>query len=196
MLNIIWGMMLIISALCALVNHRLELLSDAVLKSVEHSFFFVLKIGGMMVFWMGLVRIAEKSGLVFLLGRALRPLLGFLFPNIPKESSAFGDITLNLAANMLGLANAATPFGIRAMEALQDLNDDKERASDAMCMLVCINNSSVQLIPFTAIAILSQAGGHSPTNIILTSVLATSVSTTVAIILVKMFTRFSRRKAV
>lgn len=193
MLNIIWGFMLIIAALCALVNHRLEALSDAILISAKESFYFVLNIGGMMVFWMGLIRIAEKSGMVYILGRSLRPILQFLFPQVPRDSKAMGDITLNLSANMLGLANAATPFGIRAMEALQALNPEKDRASDAMCMLVCINNSSIQLIPFTAIAVLSQAGGSTPTNIIFTSILATSVSTAVAIISVKIMTTVSRR---
>ena len=146
-------------------------------------------------FWMGLVRIAEKSGLVNTFAKAIRPVLVYLFPDVKHHTDVMGDITMNLAANMLGLGNAATPFGIRAMEGLQKLNPSKERATNAMCMLVCINNSSVQLIPFTAMAILAQAGGTHVSDIIITSLLATSASTFAAITLAKLLTAKRARHA-
>ena len=148
-----------------------------------------------MIFWMGLVRIAEKSGLVNTFAKGIRPVLAYLFPDVKEHTDVMGDITMNLAANMLGLGNAATPFGIRAMEGLQKLNLAKDKASDAMCMLVCINNSSVQLIPFTAMAILSQAGGTHVSDIIITSLLATSASTFAAVSLVKLMTAKRNRHA-
>ena len=192
-LNLIWLSMIMLSAICGLVNGRLEMVSNAILESSKKGFDLVLNLGGMMIFWMGLVCIAEKSGLVTIFARQIRPVLRFLYPDIDEDSDVMGDITMNFAANMLGLGNAATPFGIKAMEGLQAINKDKDVASDAMCMLVCINNSSVQLIPFTAMAILSQAGGLHVTDVILTSILATSVSTFVAVVFSKIMIKWSKK---
>ncbi len=188
MINLVWLIMITLAAICGLINGRMEEVSTAVLNSSKDGFYLVLNLGGMMIFWMGLVRIAEKSGLVNTFAKAIRPVLVYLFPDVERHTDVMGDITMNLAANMLGLGNAATPFGIRAMEGLQKLNPSKERATNAMCMLVCINNSSVQLIPFTAMAILAQAGGTHVSDIIITSLLATSASTFAAITLVKLLT--------
>ena len=189
MINIIWLSMISLSLVFGVINGKIEVVSEALMSSAKSGFFLVLNLGGMMIFWMGLVSIAEKSGLVQLFAQGIRPVLLFLFPSIKKDSVAMGDITMNLAANMLGLGNAATPFGIRAMEAMQKLNKNKDRASDAMCMLVCVNNSSVQLIPFTAMAILSQAGGHHVSEVIITSLLATTASTVFAVLMVKALVR-------
>lgn len=186
MINIIWLFMMVLSLIFGLINGKIEAVSEALMTASKAGFYLVLNLGGMMIFWMGLVAIAEKSGLVQSFARLIQPILLFLFPSVQKDTMAMGDITMNLAANMLGLGNAATPFGIRAMEALQKLNHKAERASDAMCMLVCINNSSVQLIPFTAMAILSQAGGLHVSEVIITSLLATTASTIFAVLMVKL----------
>ncbi len=189
MINIIWLSMMVLSLIFGLINGKVEAVSQALMNASKSGFFLVLNLGGMMIFWMGLVAIAEKSGLVQLFAQTIRPVLMFLFPSVKENAVAMGDITMNLAANMLGLGNAATPFGIRAMEALQKLNQKTDEASDAMCMLVCINNSSVQLIPFTVMAILSQAGGLHVSEIIVTSLIATTASTTFAILMVKLLVK-------
>ena len=182
MLNIIWLGMILLSLVFGIINGTLPDVVNAVTDSAQQAITVSLGLLGIMVFWLGLMKIAEKSGLIKTISHIISPLLRRLFPDIPKDHESFGHITLNLAANMLGLANAATPFGIRAMEALQTLNkDNPSRASHAMCMFLAINTSSVQLIPATGIAFLAANGAHSPTDIIATAFLATLCSSIVGI---------------
>jgi len=152
------------------------------------SFAVKLAIGlaGVMALWLGLMRIAEKSGLIHYFVRLIYPVLHWLFPKIDKDHPVLGSISLNMAANMLGLGNAATPMGIKAMQQLQEINKTKERASDEMCMFLAINTSSVQLLPpVTLIALM----GVGVSEILLPIILATSVSTIAAIVSVKMYIR-------
>jgi spore maturation protein SpmA len=135
------------------------------------------------------MKIAEKSGLVNLLARALRPLLRWLFPDVPANHPAMGSMVMNMAANMLGLSNAATPLGLRAMQDLEKLNPRPGTATNAMCTFLAINTSSIQLIPATTVAILAAAGSASPTAIIGTTFFATCCSTIAAILAVKTFER-------
>jgi spore maturation protein A len=135
--------------------------------------------------------IATESGLVSKLGSVLKPILRRLFPEIPSEHPAMGAVVMNIAANMLGLANAATPFGLQAMKELQSLNQHAKVATNSMCTFLAINTSSVQLIPATAIAYLAANGSTNPSSIILSSIIATTVSTIVAIIAVKKLSRWS-----
>ena len=137
---------------------------------------------GIMALWLGMMRVAEAAGLVTLVGRALRPLLRWLFPDVPPTHPAAGAIVVALAANMLGLNNAATPLGIKAMEALQELNPDKDTASNAMVTLMAITTGGVQLIPASMIGVLAAAGSASPTAIIAPTILATSAGTIAAIV--------------
>lgn len=139
---------------------------------------------GAMALWLGMMRIAEKSGLIRVFNRIVYPVLKYLFPNIPKGHPAYAAISLNMAANILGLGNAATPLGIKAMEELQKLNTTDETATDSMCMFLAINTSSVQLLPpVTLIAIM----GTGVNEIMISIILATSVSTVVGIIAAKFF---------
>ena len=135
-----------------------------------------------MTLWLGIMRVAEAAGLVTLVGRALSPLLRWLFPDVPKEHPAGGALVVALAANMLGLNNAATPLGIKAMEELQVLNPDKDTATNAMVTFMAVTTSGVQLIPATMIGVLAAAGSTNPTAIIAPTIGATFVGTVAAVI--------------
>jgi spore maturation protein SpmA len=152
-----------------------------------------LPLSAIWVVWLGVMRLAEKSGLVLTLARAVRPLMRWLFPEVPPEHPAMGSMLLNIAANMLGLSNAATPVGLRAMEHLQKLNPRPGTATNAMCMFLTINTSSVQLIPATAVGILFAAGSTRSTAIVGTAFLATLCSTAVGIFVAKLFEKFRSR---
>ena len=187
MLNIIWLGMIILSVIFGAINGRIPEVVAAVTDSAKIAFQLALGLAGIMAFWLGLMKIAEDAGLIRLLARGLRPVLKRLFPDVPEDHPAMGAMVLNLSANMLGLANAATPFGLRAMNHLEDLNEQPGTATNAMCTFLALNTSSVQLIPTTAIAYLAAAGAANPTDVIATSLLATMCSTIAAIIAVKSF---------
>ena len=140
-----------------------------------------------MTFWLGIMKIAEKSGIVEWLSKVLRPIAKWIFPEIPKNSPIIGDIAMNFSANALGLANAATPIGIKAMEGMQELNKDKESASDPMCTLLAMNTAGFQLIPATVIAILAANGCERPTEIIFPTLIVTGTAFVSAIIIAKIF---------
>jgi spore maturation protein A len=151
---------------------------------------------GVMTLWLGIMRIAEAAGLVTLLGRLLRPVLRWLFPEVPPDHPANGAIVLSIAANMLGLNNAATPLGIKAMEELQELNDRKDTATNPMVTFMALNTSGVQLIPATMIGVLAAAGSKNPTAIIGTSIVATFIGTVAAVVAAKLLQRFYKREEV
>lgn len=185
MLNWVWLIMMLIAVVCgAITGHTADVVAS-VTTQAKAAFELALGLAGIMAFWLGLMRIAEDAGLVRVLSRVIRPVMRRLFPEVPEDHPAMGAMMLNMAANMLGLSNAATPFGLRAMEALEKLNPHEGTASNAMCTFLAINTSSIQLVPTTAIAYLAASGGHAPTNIIVTTLVATSCSTIAALIAVK-----------
>lgn len=196
MLNFIWAGMIAISVCVAILEGRVAQVVQAVTDSAKLGFQISLGLAGIMALWLGILAIANEAGLIKKLAYLLRPVMKWLFPEVPTEHPAMGAMIMNIAANMLGLANAATPFGLKAMKELQKLNHQSQVASDSMCTFLAINTSSVQLIPATAIAILAAQGSIAPTNIIFSSLIATSVSTIVAIIAVKLLGKlaiFSRQ---
>lgn len=144
---------------------------------------------GIMALWLGVMKIAEESGLVAKIARGLRPVLTRLFPDVPAEHPAMGAMVMNIAANVLGLANAATPLGLKAMEELNTLNRKLGTATDAMCTFLVINTSNVQLIPATVIAIRAAAGSANPTEILGPVIVATTISTVVGVATVKLLSR-------
>ena len=192
MLSRIWLGMMLLAVVFGGINHKLVEVVNAVSSYSQTAFTIALGLTGIMTFWLGLIKIAEKSGWMSIIASGLYPILRRLFPELSKDDPALGAIVMNIAANMLGLANAATPLGIKAMEALQEKNENKEVASDPMCMFLAINTSSVQLIPVTAIAFLAANGSHEPTSVILSTLIATSFSTISALIAVRFLSKMKR----
>lgn len=185
MLNIIWLGMILISIVVGVIQGTINEVVKAVTDSAKMGFEIAIGLTGIMALWLGIMSIATQSGLVTKLGVLLKPILRRLFPDIPVEHPAMGAMVMNIAANMLGLANAATPFGLQAMKELQSLNKHVTIATNSMCTFLAINTSSVQLIPATAIAYLAANGSTNPSSVIFSSLVATTVSTIVAIISVK-----------
>lgn len=185
MLNIIWIGMILISVIVGVIEGRINEVVHAVTDSAKVGFELAIGLVGIMALWLGIMSIAKESGLISLLGRALRPILTRLFPDIPSDHPAMGAIVMNIAANMLGIGNAATPFGLQAMKELQSLNQNTKIATNSMCTFLAINTSSVQLIPATAIAFLAANGSTNPSSIIVSSLVATCASTVVAIFSVR-----------
>ncbi|MBX9705411.1 MAG: nucleoside recognition protein [Gammaproteobacteria bacterium] len=190
MMNIIWLGLILASVILGAINGTIPDVVASVTTSAQFAFELVLGLIGIMALWLGLMRIAEEAGLIRGLARLLRPIMTRLFPDVPSDHPAMGAMLLNIAANMLGLGNAATPFGLRAMEQLEKLNPVAGTATNAMCMFLAINTSSVQLIPATAIAYLAANGDPNPTNIIVPTLIATACSTTAAIIAAKYLQRW------
>ncbi|MCC2683380.1 MAG: nucleoside recognition protein [Paenibacillaceae bacterium] len=192
MVNLIWLFFIAAGFVVAATQGRVEVVTKAVFDGAETGVSVCLGLISILVFWLGMMRIAEESGLLHKLSIALQPVVRFLFPDVPRDHPAIGYIMSNMSANVLGLGNAATPMGIRAMQELQTLNPDKETASPAMCTLLALNTSSITLIPATLIAIRINFHSANPAEIVGTTLLATIVSTAAAILADRWFR--SRRK--
>ncbi|GED56198.1 nucleoside recognition domain-containing protein [Brevibacillus formosus] len=195
MLNVIWLGLIVISIVVAAVTGRMEAINAAAFEGAKTGVTVCLGLLSVLAFWMGMMRIAEKSGLLELLARALSPIIQVLFPDVPKGHPAMGYILSNMSANLLGLGNAATPMGLKAMEELQKLNPDKQNASAAMCTLLAINTASITIIPTTMIAIRMQYGSVNPVEIVGTTLLSSFAATIVALLIDRMYRyRHIRRK--
>lgn len=190
MLNIIWLSMIFLALVCSIINHRVDQMVMAVTESAKYGFNLALGLTAMMALWLGIMRVASDAGLIKKMAQILRPVITWLFPEIPPDHPALGSMIMCFSANLFGLGNAATPFGLQAMKELQTLNTRVHAASDAMCMFVVLNASSLQLIPTTAIAYLAMNGGQHPSSIISSSILASSVSTLVAFIAARQFAKW------
>ncbi len=185
MLNWIWLGLLLLGVLIGGFTGRLQAALDGAFGGASKSTELAIGLVGVMTLWLGLMRLAEVSGLVQALAKVLRPILIRLFPEVPANHPAMGSIVLNLAANALGLTNAATPLGLRAMKDLESLNPRPGTATDAMCTFLALNTGSVQLLPISAIAVLTAAGARNPTAIIGTTLLATACSSLVGLFVIK-----------
>jgi spore maturation protein A len=190
MLNYIWFGLMAIALIVAAINGTAEAVTRGAVESASTAVQIAIGLVGIMTLWLGMMRVAEAAGLVSIVGRALRPLLRWLFPEVPPAHPAAGAIVLALAANMLGLNNAATPLGIKAMEELQTLNPDKGTATNAMVMLMAITTAGVQLVPASMIGVLAAAGSTNPTAIIAPTILATAAGTVAAVIAARVLERF------
>jgi spore maturation protein A len=189
MLNYIWFGLMAIALVVAAFNGTVDGVTRGAMESASTAVQIAIGLIGIMTLWLGIMRVAEAAGLVTLLGRALRPLLRRLFPEVPSDHPAAGAIVLAIAANMLGLNNAATPLGIKAMEELQALNPDKDAASNSMVTFLAMTTSGVQLIPATMIGVLAAAGSTQPTSIIAPSIVATFIGTLAAVVAAKLLQR-------
>ena len=182
MLNYIWFAMMLIGVIVGSFTGQIDAVTKAAISMAKTAVEIAISLIGIMALWLGIMKIAEEAGLVQLIARAIRPLTVRLFPDVPVDHPAIGSIVLNMAANILGLGNAATPLGLKAMEELQELNPQKDTATNAMCTFLAINTSSVQIIlPATVVALMGTASNQ----IFITTIIATGLSTIAAVIAVK-----------
>ena len=189
-MNYLWFLIILISVVAAAFTGRIEAVSNAVMTGAQKAVEVALYLAGIMAFWLGIMKIAEKSGLVSSISRLLEPAAKKLFPDVPKNNPAIGDIAMNFTANAFGLSNAATPIGIEAMKRLQDLNKDKSSASNDMCTLLAMNTAGWQIVPATVIAVLVACGEKNPAVIILPTLIVTTITFVSAIIIVKILEKF------
>ena len=189
MLNYIWFGLIFISVVVGTITGRIDQVTEAAITMSKTSVEIALGLIGIMALWLGTMKIAEDSGLIQIIAKTLRPITIRLFPDVPSDHPAIGSIVLNMAANMLGLGNAATPLGLKAMKELQALNKHKDTATDAMCTFLAINTSSVQIILHATVVGLMGAAAN---QIFITTIIATSLSTVAAIISVKVLAKMKR----
>ncbi len=182
MAKYMWAGMIIIGVVVGAATGRLSAVGDAVLQSASTAAEVCLSMLGLHGLFMGLLGIAGASGITNVVARFFSFLLRGLFPELKKDSPAMGYIALNISANLFGLGNAATPFGLKAMEALQKENEDSGTASDAMCMFVLLNTASVQLLPLSVLSLLAAAGSENPAGIIVPTFLVTLLSAVFAVL--------------
>ncbi|KGG80880.1 nucleoside recognition domain-containing protein [Caloranaerobacter azorensis] len=187
MINYIWFFLIFIGIVVSIINGNIDSINTVIIEDTQEAVKFAISLTGIMAVWLGLMNIANKSGLINAFSRILRPITRLLFPELPKNHPAISAIIMNMVTNMFGAGNSATALGIKAMEEMNKLNADKKRASNAMCMFLVINMSSIQLVPLTVLKIRADAGSLNPTEIIGTSLIATTISTLVGIISVKIF---------
>ncbi len=194
MLNKIWFALIICSISYVIFAKSPEIVSDSIAESTKSSVDISLKLLGNLCFWMGLMKIAEKSGLINFISRLFYPLVSKLYKGIPKESNVLSYISLNMSANLLGLGNIATPFGIKAMKEMQAYSFKKNVATDNMCMFLVINTTSITLLPITVIALRSSYSSISAGIITFPTIIATCISTSIGIICVSIFRRLKKWK--
>ena len=192
MINKIWGFFILVGIVFTLVFGDVGSLNDTILTSASGGVKMVLELIPILVLWSGIMKIAEKSGVLENISKIFRPFLSKLFPSLKKDSKALGYITSNICANALGLGSAATPFGLKAMEEMQKENKNKDVASDAMITFLVLNTSGVTIIPTTVIALRLMHGSANPEEIIVTAILATLCSS-IAGLTLDYFRRRKRR---
>ena len=181
--------MMFIAVIVGILTGNIDAVTKAAIDMAKTAVEIAIGLIGIMALWLGTMKIAEESGLIRIIARAIRPITIWLFPDVPEDHPAIGSIILNMAANLLGLGNAATPLGLKAMEELQELNPEKDTATNAMCTFLAINTSSVQLIlPATVVALMGAAANQ----IFITTILATGLSTITAIITVRFLEKLKR----
>ena len=191
-MNYIFFTLIAISIIIGIYNNTLNNVTNAMLNACNLAVKISFSLIGIMAFWLGIMRIAEKSGLIILIAKLITPITQILFKDIDKKNPATGNIAMSLSANALGLTNAATPIGIKVMQELQSENPNKDIASDSMCMFLSMNTAGFQIIPTTVIAILVGIGAKNPTEIILPTLIVTSLSFLIAIVFALIFKKIWR----
>lgn len=199
MLNYIWLALVILAVVLGGINGKIESVTKAAIDSAGNSVTIAIGLIGVMSLWLGVMKIAEDSGLMTLVAKVISPVMRRLFPDVPADHPAVGSMMMNIAANMLGLSNAATPLGLKAMEDLEKLNKSPGVATNAMCIFLTINTANVQIIPATMIGLMASAGSKQPTAIIGTTLAATAIALTAGLATAKLLERlpiFSAERAV
>ena len=183
MINKIWAFFIIVGILVSVITNNLSTLNSEILNSAKVTLNMLLEIFPIMALWLGLMNIAKESGLLFKISKAISPLLSKLFPDIPKGHESIGYIASNIIINVFGLGSAATPFGLKAMKSLQELNPKKDTASKSMITFLVINTGGVTLVPTTIIALRMLYNSTNPTEIVWPCIIATVISSICAVIL-------------
>jgi spore maturation protein A len=173
---------------------KLGRVTSAALESAGTAVEIAIGLIGIMALWLGVMKVAQEAGIINIIAKLVRPITRWLFPKIPEDHPAIGAMIMNIAANMMGLSNAATPLGLKAMEELDTLNPNKGEATDDMCTFLVINTSAITLLPATAIAIRASLGSANPQMIIIPSIVAASCATIVGLTTVKLIQAFNRKK--
>jgi len=188
-MNFIWLGLMLIALIVGALNGRIELVMKAAFDNAAAAVEIALGLIGIMALWLGIMKIAEKGGIIKILSRAIRPIAKFLFPSIPSDHSAIGSMLMNMIANWLGLGNAATPLGLKAMEELQSLNQSKDTATNDMVTFLALNTGTICLIPMTVIAVRAQLGSANPFEIIGTTIISSTCATIAGVTAAKLFQR-------
>lgn len=191
-INAIWLYLILVSILVAAYTGKMDQITKGSFDSAKGAVNLAISLIGAMALWLGIMKVAEAAGLMKVIARAIRPVMVRLFPDVPAEHPAMSAMIMNMAANMLGLGNAATPMGIKAMTELEKINPDKGTATNAMCLFLAINTSSVTILPLGVIAVRAAAGAKSPASILVPAIIATVLSTSAAIIASKLLARKSQ----
>lgn len=185
MLNFIWPIFIVVSFVYAILSGRVEETNNAVFSSTKSAVELSLTLLGTTCLWSGIMQIASSTNIVEHLSKLLKPIMKKLFPDVKKEEKAYKEITMNIIANIMGLGNAATPLGLKAMKSMQDKNKDKNKLSNSMCMFIILNTASIQIIPTTVIAIRSSLGSANPTAMIVPIWIATIFAAIAAVLSAK-----------
>ena len=192
MLNAIWVLMIVGAVVCGALTGKLDLVVKASTDSANSAVELAIGLVGVMAFWIGMMKVLQEAGLLRAIARALKPIMTRLFPDIPPEHPAMSMMIMNITSNLLGLGNAATPFGLKAMMELNTLNQVKGVATNSMCLFLAINTSGLSILPTGMIAMRAKIGSDEPGSIVLTTIMATALSTTVAILIAKTLERLPR----
>lgn len=190
MINYIWFGLIFLGLLVSLITGKGGDISSSIVNSADSTVKLIIGLVGIMCFWCGVMKVAEKSGLTEKLAKLMRPVLKILFKDAAKDEKALGAIVMNLTANMMGLSNAATPFGIKAMEEMDRLNPDKGRASNDMALFLVMNAACIQLVPSTVMSIRAACNSQNPGAIILPAIISTATAAVVGIICCKILQRY------
>ena len=190
MINYIWFLMIFSGVIVGLITGRGDAISTAIMKSTDSTVNLILGLAGVMCFWCGVMKVAEKSGFTNKLAKILKPILKLIFKDAAKDEKALGAIVMNITANMMGLGNAATPFGIRAMQEMTRLNKEEGTASNDMVLFLVLNAACIQLVPSTVMSIRAAAGSVNPGVIILPAIIASTIAAICGVIYCKILQRY------
>ena len=193
-MNYIFFILICVSIITAFFTGNVDNLVRGMLEGCNLAVKVALSLIGIMAFWLGIMRIAEKSGFICFFSKLLHPFLGFLFKDVKKDSSILGDISMSLGANALGLTNAATPIGLKVMKELQDINPNKDVATDSMCVFLAMNTAGFQIVPATVIAVLVGLGATNPTKIIVPTLIVTTLTFVISIAIACIFRHIWKNK--
>lgn len=194
MVNIMWLLMFLGGILIAAFTGEMEIVTESVFNSAEKAVSITINLISIMAFWLGIMRIIEKSGFIEIIIYVLKPVARLLFPGVPRGHQAMNFILMNMSANLLGMGNAATPFGIKAMEELQKINPHPDTATREMCTFLAINTAGFTLIPTTVIALRVATGSSNPSEIVGTTLIASFCATAVAVLVDRFFCSYHKRK--